>query len=91
VDDDMRRDLRWFVECSAVCNGLVKIDKNFYPHIDMYIDALFAGIGAYWENNVYQLSFDDSCQQNIAFLEAVNIVVAIKTWGYMLHGKRIKV
>jgi hypothetical protein len=47
----------------------------------MYIDASSAGLGAYWENNVYQLSFNDSFQANIAYLEAVNIVVAIKTWG----------
>jgi hypothetical protein len=37
------------------------------------------------------LSFKDSFQANIAYLEAVNIVVAIKTWGRMLQGKRIKV
>jgi hypothetical protein len=90
-DDDMRRDLKWFVECAVVCNGSVKIDKNFYPHITMYLDASSAGLGAYWENNVYQLSLDGSFQANIAYYEAVNIVVAIKTWGHTLQGKRIKV
>jgi hypothetical protein len=91
VDDDMQRDLRWFVECAVACNGSVKIDKNFYPHIDMYIGASSAGLGAYWENNVYQMSFNDSFQANIAYLEAVNIVVVIKTWGHMLQSKCIKV
>jgi hypothetical protein len=55
------------------------------------LTASFAGLVAYWENNIYQLSLNNSFHANITFLDLVNIVVAIKMWGHMLQVKRIKV
>jgi hypothetical protein len=66
IDSDMRRDLNWFIKCASQCNGTVKIDKRFFPHLELFIDASKTGLGACWENNVYQLSLGHRGQENIA-------------------------
>jgi hypothetical protein len=77
----MRRDLNWFVDCAKKFNGTVSISKGFVSHIDLYIDASFKGMGACYNKNVYKLEFSNTNKENIANLEALNIVVALRTWG----------
>jgi hypothetical protein len=91
IDNEMKKDLRWFIECAARCNGTVNINKDFTPHIDLFLDASFMGLGARWDANVYQVSLDNNERVNIAFLEALNIIVALRTWGNCFRGKNVRV
>jgi hypothetical protein len=81
----MKNQLRWFVECAAHCNGTVNINKDFTPHIDLFLDASFTVLGASWDANVYQISLDNTERVNIAFLEA------LRTWGNWFRGKNVRV
>jgi hypothetical protein len=91
IDSIMRRDLNWFIKCAAQCNGTVKIDKWFFPHVKLFIDASKTGLGACWGNNVYQLSLGLRGQENIAVLEAINIVVALRVCAAEFKNKAVRV
>jgi hypothetical protein len=69
INDHMRKDLAWFVKCAAQCNGTVNIKKDFIPHIDLYLDASFSGMGACLGSNVYKISYSNPDNINIAHLE----------------------
>jgi hypothetical protein len=87
----MRRDLNWFVDCAEKFNGTVSISKDFVSHIDLYIDASFKGMGACYNKHVYKLEFSNTNKENIANLEALNIVVALRTWGEAFRGRNVRV
>jgi hypothetical protein len=87
----MRRDLSWFIECADKLNGTVSISKDFIAHIDLYIDASLTGMGAYFDNNVYKVKFSEERTENIANLEALNIIMAIRTWGDKFRGRNVRV
>jgi hypothetical protein len=91
IDSDMYRDLNWFIKCASQCNGTVKIDKHFFLHIELFIDTSKTGLGACWGNNVYQLSLGLRGQENIAVLEANNIVVALRVWAVEFKNKAVRV
>jgi hypothetical protein len=88
IDQEMRRDLSWFIECTEKLNSTVSISKDFIAHIDLYIDASLPGMGAYFDNNVYKVEFSEEKTENIANLEALNIIVAIRTWGHLFRGQK---
>jgi hypothetical protein len=90
IDSDMRRDLNWFIKCASQCNGMVKIDKCFFMHIELFIDASKMGLGACWGSNVYQLSLGLRGHENIAVLEAINIVVHLEYGPLNLRIKRLE-
>jgi hypothetical protein len=91
IDSDMWRDLNWFIKCVSQCNGTVKIDKRFFPHVELFIDASKTGLGACWGNNVYQLSLGCRGRENIVVLEAINIVVALILWAAEFKNKAVRV
>jgi hypothetical protein len=91
INEDMRKDLAWFIKCAAHCNGTVNIKKDFIPHIDLYLDASFKGMGACWGNNVYKIAYSNPDNINIAHLEAINIIAALKVWGNNFKGRNVRV
>jgi hypothetical protein len=83
----MRRDLMWFIECSSRCNGTVTIEKNFNQHIDLYLDALFSGMGACWGNNVYTIEYEKINNVNITHLvdQTIKITSSVKLQAPRTH------
>jgi hypothetical protein len=63
----------------------------FFPHVELFIDASKTGLGAYWGNSVYQLSLGLRRQENIAVLEAINIVVALRVWASEFKNEVVRV
>jgi hypothetical protein len=86
IDAGMRHDLKWFISCAEQFNGTV--NKMFYPQEEIYINASFIGLGARWGNRV---ELHNVNRLNIAYLEAVNIIVALKVWGPHLRNRKVKV
>jgi hypothetical protein len=48
-------------------------------------------MGAYFNNNVYKVEFSEAETENIVNLEALNIIVAIRTWGNQFRGRNVRV
>ena len=61
-------------------------------HKRIYLDASLEGLGGCYDNHVYALpiprGFND---YNIAHLEILNVVVALKIWGHMWANKSIQI
>ena len=91
VTHDFRKDLRWFTKFLSTYNGV-----SIYDHVlaseTLELDACLTGLGARWNDFVYQLPVPRNYQNmTIVHMEMVNIVVALKFFGPMWAGKRILV
>ena len=61
-------------------------------HSEVHIDACLTGIGGSYESLVYALPIPKGYMNyNIAHLEILNIVVALKVWAEHWANKQIKV
>ena len=82
ITADFRKDLNWFSTFLSVYNG-----ASFFQHVPskvVHLDACPQGLGAIFDGQVYTLPLLGTYQQlNIAFLEMLNILVALKVW----HGE----
>ena len=80
IDAEARRDVRWFVDFAAECNGRLLITPTL-PEIVLECDACLEGAGGFSSTHFYSLRFPPKESQNrhISQLEAINIVTAIKT------------
>ena len=67
-------------------NGSVNIHNNCDPTKIIFVDASSCAMGAKLGNKVYSLSIVSSLNQTctIVHFEAVNIVVALRTWSTIL-------
>ena len=88
---DFHHDLRWFQKFLQSYNGV-----SIYDHVlsteTLELDACLTGLGARWDNFVYQLPVPKNYKNmGIVHMEMVNIVVALKAFGPMWTGKRILV
>jgi hypothetical protein len=81
IDEDTKGDLQWFTACAHAINGTVSIYKCLQPQIDIFVDASLTGLGGVLSNCVYELSIDHKPDYCIAHWEAINILVAIRTFS----------
>ena len=85
---EFKQDLQWFNRFLPVYN-----DVSFFKYIPskvVYLDACPTGLGAIYNDQVYALPLPVSWQsQNIAYLEMVNILVALKVWHVQWAGLRV--
>ena len=80
VGDDLRRDVAWFAQYAARCNGrLLLVEK--LPTFEIQCDACLEGGGGFSATEFYSIRFPTHMaeQHHISRIEAMNIVLAVKT------------
>jgi hypothetical protein len=86
-----RRDLEWFCRFAQVYNGITQFDKSIiFIDNEVYMDASLNGIGARFCNKVYAYSIEGK-GDNIAYWEALNVLVALRTWADKFMHKTVRV
>ena len=80
LDAGFHRDLRWFDRFLPLYNGVSLYDHKTCDH-QVHLDACLQGLGGVWQNYVYHLPISYGYKGlNIAHLEMVNILVALKVF-----------
>jgi hypothetical protein len=81
IGQDFKRDLEWFCRFAQVYNGWTRFDKALeIIDFEVYADASLKGIGACVNNHVYHHPIEGD-GSNIAYWEALNVLVALRTWA----------
>ena len=85
------KDLKWFQVFLTSYNGI-----TFYHqpplHKRIYLDASLEGLGGCYDNFVYALRIPRGYKDyNIAHLEILNVVVALKIWAPCRANKSIQI
>ena len=80
VDCETRRNVRWFIDYAAECNGRLLLTPSL-PELVIECDACLEGGGGFSSRQYYSMRFPPAESQNrhISQLEAINVVTAIKT------------
>ena len=88
LNQEFHKDLKWFNIFLSVYNGVSFFQ---YPYTKtVHLDACTTGLGAIYENQVYALQLPNSwSQHNIAQLEMINLLVALKVWHNQWAGQRV--
>ena len=88
LNESFKRDFTWFNTFLPVYNSV-----TFFKYIltrNVYLDACTTGLGAIFEKQVYVLLLKEHWQAaNIAALEIVNILVALKVWHLQWSGHSV--
>ena len=88
LNESFKRDLKWFNTFLPVYNGVTFF--QYIPTRNVYLDACTTGLGAIYEAQAYALSLPKHWQAaNIASLEMINILVALKVWHLQWSGHRV--
>ena len=91
ISQDFKHDLRLFSMFLEAYNGISIYDHPPRNHI-IGPDACLTGLGGRWDNFVYFLAIPRDYQNmTIVHLEMVNIVLALKVFGYMWRAKKIAI
>jgi hypothetical protein len=91
IDEGTKQDLRWFIACAHSVNGSVKIYKCLEPRIEIFVDASLHGLGGVLNNFVYRLALPSRLGWCIAHWEAINILVALRTFSKIISGKFVTI
>ena len=85
------RDLNLFLNFIPKFNvTAIFVDQNI--HYEIELDAYLQGLGARCGNQVYTISIPLNYENmEIVYLEMLNILVAIRTWGTSWQGKNIRI
>ena len=88
---DFHRDLKWFQNFIPKFNGTAFfVYQNICYEIEL--DACLQGLGARCGDQVYTIPIPLNYEgMGIVYLEMLNILVAIRTWGTSWQGKNIKI
>ena len=90
-----RRDLKFFQDLIPLFKGVKIMDKPDLPaQHSLELDACLSGCGAICGYEYYGRPFPDNVraqQHNIAHLELLNIVVAVKVWAASWAGHKVRV
>ena len=88
ITEEFKRDLKWFNSFLPVFNGVSFF--NYTPSKLIHLDACPSGLGAIFDNQVYALPLPASWRnQNIAYTELINVMVALKVWHREWAGLRV--
>ena len=87
---DFFKDLHWFQTFLQIYNG-VTIYHVTPLFENIHLDASLTGLGGHFKNYVYALHIPANYMgYNIAHLEMLNVVVALKIWGHHWANKCVK-
>ena len=79
ITEEFKQDLRWFNTFLPVYNGVTFL--KYIPNRVIHLDACPTGLGAIYDQQVYAMDLPPGwSSKNIAYLEMINILVAIKVW-----------
>ena len=88
LTEEFKRDLKWFNSFLPVFNGVSFF--NYIPSRIIHLDACPSGLGAIFDNQVYALPLPGRWKdQNIAYTELINVLVALKVWHREWTGLRV--
>ena len=89
LDAEFMKDIAWFNKFLEHFNGVTFFDKKPIDH-QVHLDACLTGVGGIWKNSVYALTLPQNLENlNIATLEMVNILVAIRMWAQQWRFKKV--
>jgi hypothetical protein len=91
IDEGTKRDLQWFIACAHAINGTVSIYRCRRPRIDIFVDASLSGLGGVLSNYVYELAIHHKPEYCIAHWEAINVLVAIRTFSHFIKQKSVTI
>jgi hypothetical protein len=91
IDEGTKRDLQWFMACSHAINGTVNIFKCLRPRIDIFVDASLSGLGGAFRNYVYEMAIVPRPDYCINHWEAINILVALRTFSKFIQGSHVTI
>lgn len=93
---ETKKDLQWWHHFLPSYNGVSMMDLESWSNPDEIFscDACLVGCGAWFNGSYFHCEFPSfilSQNLNINALELLTIVVAVKTWGNSLKGKKVVV
>ena len=91
LNNEFTKDLSWLKKFLPLFNGTSYFEKQ---HIKdkVFLDASQIGVGAVYENEVYHFKCPQKfCNANIATLEMLNILVAVRVWHEKWKKKCIEI
>ena len=81
ITDKFRKDLAWFNSFLSHYNGVTYYEQQCC-HSEVHLDACLTGLSGSFESMVYALLIPKGYMNyNIAHLEILNTVVALKVWA----------
>ena len=87
---EAKKDIAWWGRCASEFNGVAMMWflKDPEPNNIIITDACLVGYGGTMGNQYFRGRFPlDLKGQNIATLEILAVMVALKVWGQLLRGK----
>ena len=91
ITSEFHKDLAWFNSFLSHYNGVTYYEQQ-NCHSEVHLDACLTGLSGSYQSMVYALPIPkDFMNYNIAHLEILNIVVALKLWAQQWANKHIKV
>ena len=85
MSQDIKRDVNWFLTFLGQFNGTCSYMYTPVQCTDIIeLDACLTGVGARFNNQVYQYQFKDNevpCSFSIVHLEMWNVLIAIRVWA----------
>jgi hypothetical protein len=91
ISEGAKRDLSWFMACAHAINGTVNIYKCLLPRIEIFVDASLKGVGGVCHSFVYRRALPPNSGWCIAYWEAINVIVALRTFASLVQGHRVLV
>ena len=90
LTEDFFKDLDWFNTFLKSYNG-VTIYQVKPLHHRIFLDASLQGMGGCYKNFVHSLPIAlGFINYNIAYLEMINVMVALKIWGYWWSNRYVQ-
>ena len=88
---EARRDINWFQKFMPTFNGVIFFDQR-PVNCAIELDASLRGLGARWDSRIYTLTLPLGClDMNIAHLEILNILVALRVWHQFWANKNVAI
>ena len=89
LDQEFHKDIQWFVKFMPQFNGTTFFDPRPIS-ATLELDACLTGLGGRFGAEIYALPLPVAYQHlDIAYLEMINILVAIRLWGHNWANKKV--
>ena len=85
---EAQRDINWFQKFLSSFNRVAIFEHRPIAH-EIELDACLQGLGARWGSQVFAFSLPLGYLNNIAHLEMLNILVALRVWNNCWAKSRI--
>ena len=91
LSPEARRDINWFQKILPTFNGITIFDHRPIDH-EIELDACLQGLGARWGSQIFAFPLPlGYLDYNIAHLEMLNILVALRVWHHYWAKSRVQI